>query len=122
MIGIERKGIKMGSTDKFWKGILLGAIAGGAISLLDRETRNAVAASCKSGAKNVAHFITHPNETAEKLINTTAQLRSTVEQVSEDVSFIAEKVEELREVTPTVVGIVHDTKEAFIKDHDEEDV
>ncbi|MGG0718115.1 YtxH domain-containing protein [Robertmurraya massiliosenegalensis] len=118
----ERKDMLMGSTDKFWKGILLGAIAGGAISLLDRETRNSVVASCKSGAKNVTHFVTHPGEVAEKLKNTTTQLRTTVEQVSEDVSFIAEKVEEIREVTPTVVGIVQDTKEAFTHNHDEEEV
>lgn len=121
LMEIERKDMLMGSTDKFWKGILLGAIAGGAISLLDRETRNSVVESCKSGAKNVTHFVTHPSEVAEKLKNTTTQLRTTVEKVSEDVSFIAEKVEEIREVTPTVVGIVQDTKEAFTHDHDEEE-
>ncbi|TKC16267.1 YtxH domain-containing protein [Robertmurraya kyonggiensis] len=108
------------STNKFWKGILLGALAGGAISLLDRQTRTSVVESCKKGTKEVSHYISHPTEMAEKIKVKTSKLRSTVEQVSEDVSFIAEKVEELRDVTPTVVGIVKDTKEAFA--HDEEEI
>lgn len=103
----------MGSQNKFWKGVLFGALAGGAISLLDRETRKSVADSCKSTAKGVSYFISHPNDIAEKVKEKTSQIRTTVEQVSEDVSFIAEKVEELREVTPAVVGIVNDTKEVF---------
>lgn len=110
----------MGSTNKFWKGILMGALAGGAISLLDKETRRSVIESCKNTTKEVSYLVTHPNEIAEKVKERTAQIRSTVDQVSEDVSFIAEKVEELREVTPTVVGIVNDTKEAF-KNEEEND-
>lgn len=103
----------MGS-NKFWKGILMGALAGGAISLLDRDTRQSVLEGVKKGAKGVSYYITHPSETAEMIREKTQQLRTTVEQVSEDVSFIAEKVDELREVTPAVIGIVNDTKEAFI--------
>lgn len=103
----------MGNTNKFWKGILLGALAGGAISLLDKETRQAVAEGVKKGTKEVSYCITHPAEIAEKVREKAQELRNTVEQVSEDVSFIAEKVEELREVTPAVASIVNDTKEAF---------
>lgn len=46
----------------------------------------------------------------------TSKIRTTVEQVSGDISFIADKVEELREVTPAVTGIVKETKEAFQKE------
>lgn len=109
----------MGSTNKFWKGILLGALAGGAISLLDRETRDAVIEGCKKGTKELTYILTHPNEMAEEVKEKTQQIRMTVEQVSEDVSFIAEKVGELREVTPTVAGIVNDTKEIFLKEDEE---
>lgn len=103
----------MGSQNRFLKGIVLGAIAGGAISLLDRETRKSVVESCKRGTKEVSYYLSHPNEIAEQIREKTHKLRTTVEQVSEDVTYIAEKVEELREVTPSVAGLVKDTKEAF---------
>jgi methyl-accepting chemotaxis protein len=99
----------------------MGALAGGAISLLDKETRKSVADSCRKCTKEVTYMISHPNELAEQVKSKTNQIRSTVEQVSEDVSFIAEKVEELREVTPTVVGIVNDTKEAFTNDEEDKE-
>lgn len=105
--------------NKFWKGIVIGAIAGGAISMLDKETRQSVLEGVKQGTKEATYLITHPSETAEKVREKTQKLRATVEQVSEDVSFIAEKVEELREVTPAVVGIVNDTKEAFMNEEDD---
>lgn len=105
----------MGS-NKFWKGVLMGALAGGVISLLDRDTRQSVVEGVKKGTKEVTYYITHPSETAEIVREKTLQLRTTVEQVSEDVSFIAEKVDELREVTPAVMGIVNDTREAFAEE------
>lgn len=107
----------MGS-NKFWKGVLMGALAGGAISLFDKDTRHSVMEGLKKGTKEVSYYISHPSETADKLREKTQQLRTTVEQVSEDVSFIAEKVDELREVTPAVIGIVNDTKEAFTHKED----
>lgn len=103
----------MGNSRTFWKGILFGAIAGGAITLLDRETRHSVVEGVKKGTKEITYCVTHPTEMVEKIRDKTEALRSTVEQVSEDVSFIIEKVEELQEVTPAVAGIVNETKEAF---------
>lgn len=106
----------MGNAGKFWKGIFLGALAGGAISLLDQETRKSVVDGCKKGVKEISYYATHPTEVAQQVKERTNKLRATVEQVSEDVSFIAEKVEELKEVTPSVVGIVKETKEVFSDD------
>lgn len=107
------------STKKFWQGVLLGALAGGAMSLLDRETRKSVVEGCKKTTSDISYYMKHPNEVVEQVKEASSQLRNTIEQVSDDVSFIAEKVEELREVTPAVTGIVKDTKEAFTKDEHE---
>ena len=35
------------SSSKFWKGVFLGAIAGGALSLFDRTTRTSVIENCQ---------------------------------------------------------------------------
>lgn len=101
---------------KFISGMIIGAIAGGAISLFDRATRNSVLAGCKKTTSDVTSMIKHPKEAIEKVKTMTSNMRTTMEQVSEDVTFIAQKVEELKDVTPQVVGIVKETKEAFTND------
>ena len=39
-----------------------------------------------------------------------------MEEVGAEISFIAEKIDELKELTPQVADIVKDTKDAFIDD------
>lgn len=109
----------MGNSNKFWSYVFMGAIAGGAISLLDRETRKSVVDGCKKGIGEIKYYATHPTEVVEQAIEKTNKIRATVEQVSEDVAFIAEKVEELKEATPPVIGMVKETKEAFLEDEGE---
>lgn len=105
----------MGNSNKFWKGVLLGALAGGALSLLDRATRQSVAEDCRKVTGTVSHYAKNPNELVDQVKDTTVKLRTAFEQVSEDVAFITEKVEELKESTPQVTGMVKDTKAAFKK-------
>lgn len=78
-------------SNKFWKGMLVGALAGGAITLFDRDTRIAMKENCQKAAK----VIKNPKETASKIW-------TTVEQISEDIAYITDKVEELRDATPQV--------------------
>ncbi|WML28692.1 YtxH domain-containing protein [Neobacillus sp. OS1-32] len=99
--------------NQFWKGMLLGAIAGGAISLFDKDTREIMKDNVQKSAKNVYKIIRHPGETA-------AKIKSTIEQVSEDFSYIAEKVDEFRELTPQVTEIIKETKDTFTKSDDSE--
>lgn len=103
----------MSDTKNFWKGILIGALAGGALSLLDKPTRKAVTKNIQKTSVQVGHLIKNPSVIAEKVISTTAQMREAVEQVSDDVTFIKEKVEEITEVTPQVMGMVKETKDAL---------
>lgn len=105
----------MGNTNKFWTGIIVGAIAGGVISLLDRDTRNAVGEKCGRTTKNISYILTHPKEMATNIKEKTEELSLTVKQMSEDISYIVQKIEEVRDLTPEVTGLVKDTKEAFMK-------
>lgn len=106
---------------RFFGGVILGAIVGGAITLLDKETRKAVFEGAKDTSENISYYIKNPNILVEQVKETTHKLRSTVAQVSDDVSFIAEKVEELKEMTPAVAEIVKDTQESFMKGKNEMD-
>lgn len=103
----------MASSKKFWLGMVFGALAGGTISLFDRETRQAVKGDFKKASGTVTYIAKHPNEFIEEVKDTVNKVKSTVEQVTEDVAFITEKVEEIKEVSPQVSEIVQESKEAF---------
>jgi gas vesicle protein len=119
IIMLEGEG-KMTRKNQFWKGMLLGAIAGGALSLLDKDTREAMMDNVKRTSVKVRYIIRHPDEISEKLKETSEKFKSTFETVSEDISFISEKVEELRELTPQVTEMLKETKETFsVNDQDE---
>ena len=105
----------MSEMKNFWKGIVIGAIAGGAISLLDRPTRKAVSKNIQKTSSQVGYLVKNPSIIGDKVKETANQMRETIEQVSEDVLFIKEKVEELSEVTPQVMDMVKETKDAFTK-------
>lgn len=104
------------SSSKFWKGVILGAIAGGALSLFDRKTRMSVKENIQCTSEKLAYFAKHPQETIDTVKETSRRIRSTVEEVGAEVSFIAEKIDELKELTPQVADLVKDTKDAFFDD------
>jgi gas vesicle protein len=106
----------MGSTNKFWTGVIAGAVAGGVISLLDRETRRAVGVKYGKVAKNISYVITHPKEVATNIKDKTVEFKEAATQMSEDISYIARKIEEFRELTPEVTELIKETKDAFQKD------
>jgi gas vesicle protein len=122
MIMIKHEGeVKMTRKNQFWKGMLLGAIAGGALSLFDKGTREAMKENAIKTSSKVGYIMRHPDEVSEKVKGTAAKIKSTFETVSEDITFITEKVEELRELTPQVTEIIKETKETFVTVNDEDE-
>jgi gas vesicle protein len=103
------------SNTKFWKGVLLGAIAGGALSLLDRTTRYTVIGNCQRTTDKIKYYAKHPQEAVDCVKESTRKIRSTMEEVGEEVAFITEKIEELKEITPQAIHLIKDTKEAFVE-------
>ena len=104
---------KMTRKNQFWKGMLIGAIAGGAISLLDKQTREAMKENVQKTSSKVAYIVRNPGEISEKVKGTAAKIKTTFDQVSEDISYITDKVEELKELTPQVTDILKETKDSF---------
>lgn len=103
----------------FWKGVIYGAIAGGALSLIDKDTRQSVISKCKKTSNEVSFYVKHPGEAVSQVKEMTNKIKSTVEQVNEDISFIVGKVEELSEGTPHVAERVENTKHGLIDDDQE---
>jgi gas vesicle protein len=107
------------SKSKFWKGVLFGAIAGGALSMLDRDTRKTVVAGCQKTTGKITYYVKHPQEAVDSLKESTMRIRNTIEEVGEEVSFIAEKIDELKGATPQVSHFVKETKDSFIEKPEE---
>jgi gas vesicle protein len=114
---------KMGK-NLFLKGMFYGALAGGALSLLDKKTRQDMKVNVKKAYEQVSYVVRHPGEITENVKVTAEKFRNTIEQVSEDISFITGKVDELRELTPQVKERVKETRNAFSNPEDslEEDL
>ncbi|WP_050614012.1 YtxH domain-containing protein [Bacillus testis] len=104
---------------KLWKGILFGALAGAAVTMLDKHTRETMMESCKNGYRTTKDFVQNPDRLLEDLKETSNKIRSSIESISDDVSFISGKVEEFKEVTPQVVNAVKETKDAIVENHSE---
>jgi gas vesicle protein len=104
----------------FLKGIFYGAIVGGALSLLDKKTRQDMKVNVKKAYEQVSYAARHPGEITENVKETAEKIRNTIEQVSEDLSYITGKVDELRELTPQVKEIVKETKSTF-SNHEDSD-
>ncbi|WP_066069397.1 YtxH domain-containing protein [Neobacillus soli] len=109
----------MTKKNQFWKGMLLGAIAGGVISLIDKQTRQAMKENIQNTSNKVVYIVRNPGEIADKVKETAANLKTTAQQVSEDISYITMKVDELRELTPQVTDILKETKDSFSKNEKE---
>jgi gas vesicle protein len=110
--------VKMTKKNQFWRGMILGAIAGGAISLLDKPTRHIMKEHVQRTSSKVSYILRNPGEISEKVKETAEKIKTTYEQVSEDLSYITDKVEELREITPQVADILKETKDTFSKSDD----
>ncbi|SMQ65616.1 hypothetical protein SAMN05444673_1310 [Bacillus sp. OV166] len=109
----------MAKKNQFWRGVLLGALAGGAISLLDKQTREVMKENVQKTTTKVTYIMKNPGEITDKVKETAEKLKTTVKQVSEDISYLTDKVEELREITPQVTDILKETKDTFTKSDEE---
>lgn len=105
----------MTKKNQFWKGMLIGAIAGGAISLLDKQTRLAMKENVQKTSSKVSEVLCNPGKITDKVKETAAKIKTTAQQVTEDISYISNKVGEIRELTPQVTDILKETKDAFSK-------
>ena len=101
---------------KFMSAVLIGALAGAAVSFLDKNTRKSVMATSKNYMSNMKEMVTNPNSLLSQVRETSSQFRSTVEKISDDVSFISQRVSEMKDIPNQVAQVVKETKDAFTAD------
>ncbi|MEW9500746.1 YtxH domain-containing protein [Jeotgalibacillus marinus] len=101
------------SKNKFSTGIILGAIIGGAVSLLDRETRRQTFDTAKKSGQAISYYSTNPRELSDKIQAKVEQLKGTVDQIQDDYEFLSSKYNEVKDMTPQLQNILTETKETF---------
>lgn len=86
------------SAHKFLKGIIYGAIMGGAVTLLDKDVRNQVFTEGKRWTNQVKNIVTNPQEKIEQIGNKISLVQQSFHQLTEDVQFLADKALEIKEL------------------------
>ncbi|PPA68854.1 YtxH domain-containing protein [Jeotgalibacillus proteolyticus] len=99
--------------NKLSAGILWGALIGGALALLDKETRTTTFEAAKKSRQYISYYSGHPRELTERAKNRIEKLKLTVEQIQDDYEFLTSKLEEVKEMTPQLKNILTETKETF---------
>ena len=86
-----REEYKCAKKSKFMQAVFIGALAGAAVSLFDKNTRSSVLANSKSCMSNMKELVKNPNGVLTQVRETSSKVRATVEKISDDVSFISQK-------------------------------
>ncbi|MET3576280.1 YtxH domain-containing protein [Bhargavaea ullalensis] len=103
---------------KFGKMVAIGALAGAVISMFDRNTRNSMMSSAKKLGADVRYYAKNPDILQWKVRDQVDKYKALADQFSSDKQYLTDKAAELKELTPTVKGLVEDTKEAFTDSKD----
>ena len=98
---------------KLLASIIVGAAVGGALSMLDRTTREKTIASTKRISETVSYYAANREELQELIQEKVTAAQSLYESASDNVSMLVEKVEEFKELPSTIQNMVSDTKTAF---------
>lgn len=106
---IEGRMIKMGK-GKFFASAAIGAAVGGAIALFDRQTR----VEMKEWAIYLFEMAKDPENLSASSKEIVNRAKETAQQISDDVSYIRGKVDNLKDLTPEVKDLVDETKSTFL--------
>ena len=109
----------MMSENKFGKGILYGALIGGAVTMLDRKTREAVINKSRYVRNEIQYYSKNRDELKTTIESQVAKWKAVYEQFSSDATYLSQKVNEVKEITPQVKTLLTDTKDAFAQSKDE---
>ncbi|HZG73349.1 MAG TPA: hypothetical protein VEY51_17575 [Chondromyces sp.] len=95
---------------KFFIAVAMGAFAGGVVSMLDKNTRGEM----KEWGKYLLDLAQDPDRLQSSSKELMDRAKQTAQQISEDVAYIKNKVDDLKGRTPDVKELVEETKETFL--------
>lgn len=107
------------SESKFVKGVLCGAVLGGALTMLDRKTRDSVMNRSRMVRNEIKYYNNNRDELKKLIDQQVNKWQSVYNQFSSDAKYISQKVNEVKEITPQVKTLVSETKDTFSQSKEE---
>lgn len=107
------------SENKLLSGVVCGAVIGGALTMLDKRTRDAVIHKSRYIGNQIQYYSKNRQELKSTLEDQATKWKSLYEQFASDATYISQKVNEVKEITPQVKTLLTDTKEAFAQSKEE---
>jgi gas vesicle protein len=106
------------SQNKLLQGLLVGAAIGVIVSLFDRNTRNDVMNKSKNLSDNAKYYAQNREELVSTAKQQAEKMQNLYSRIAEDASYVGEKVNELKGLTPQVKEMALETKQAFVDTKD----
>ncbi len=103
------------SQSKLVKSMIAGAIIGAAISMLDPKTREHSINNLKRAKDTVQYYAKHRDELQQMIDQKIQQVQKLYETTQDNVSFIKDKIDEVKEIPIAVQDIMDETKTTFTK-------
>lgn len=95
--------------------VILGALVGAAISMLDKQTREDTVATTKKMKDSVTYYAKNREELQNLIETKVEQAQSLYSTAEQSITSIMEKVEDAKTLPATVSSLLTETKEAFSK-------
>ena len=105
--------------NKLVKGIICGAIIGGAVTMFDRKTRDSVMNKTRYVRNEVVYYNKNRNELKSALDEKVTKWKSIYNQLASDVLYVSNKVNEVKGMTPQVKNLLNETKDTFTQSKEE---
>lgn len=103
------------SESKLVRSMIAGALIGAALSMLDPKTREHTIKGMKKAKDTVQYYATHREELQQIIEQKMAQVQKLYETTQDNVSFIKDKIDEVKEIPIAVQDIMDETKTTFTK-------
>ncbi|WP_342387355.1 YtxH domain-containing protein [Salinicoccus bachuensis] len=103
--------------NKLIPAVLIGALVGAGLSLIDKNTRNSVL----SRSKDLKYYAQNPDEAKEKLSSDSGQ-SSKLQSLKDEAMFWKETIEEIRQNNPELEESIKDAKDTFQKKREQKQV
>ena len=100
---------------KFIPAVLLGALAGAAISMLDKSTREHTIETSKKIKDTVTYYAQNRDEFVRLVETKVDQAQSVYASTQENITSFMTKVEDAKSLPETIMSLVTETKDAFSK-------
>ncbi|MBM7707405.1 YtxH domain-containing protein [Chryseomicrobium aureum] len=104
---------------KFSKGILFGALAGAAISLLDRQTREVMKTRARSAQERARYYSENREILKHDIEMKINHYKSLYEKLSQDAQYLSSQVNEVKQIAPQVQTLFSETKDTFSSSKEE---